>query len=376
MRAQLFETRTGKPLVELEPSSWSYDTGILAADKVSLDIPAYTARALSMDMRELLTARKYSVALVDDAVEDQRLVPASGSIEDVQAGQDDDGKDRWAVTCYGPERVLSLAARVRMFPGWPLVHPTTLLPTGAFDVSLSGLEYGTIMKRLLQEAAKFPGGQLPLDFEPDRVGTRERNYAAIDGKSVTEALDDLADLMGGVEYDFQPRISDANAISYKFATGTDATRIVVGPASGQLWNLGGDQQDVRGWERRVNPGSVVTDSIFSGGKEDDAVLFARSSSSELIDAGWPRAELWDTSHSSVSELSTLQSWSDAALGGVTETVKLEVRHSVARQLRHGDVVVLAALGHWDMPDGESWWRVLSVGRKSDSADWMQVDLVR
>ena len=376
MRAQVFETRTGNPVVEFEATTWSYDTGILATDEVKLAIPAYTERAQTMDMRELLTARKYSVALVDDEVEDARLVPASGSIEDVEAGQNDDGKDRWAVTCYGPERVLSVGARIRLFPGWPLVHPTTLLPTGAFDVTISGVEYGTIMKRLLVEAAKFPGGQLPLDFEPDRPGTRERTYEAVEGKKLVDALDDLADLIGGVEYDFRPYILDTNHVRYRFATATDADRILVGPASGQLWNLGGEQQDVRGWSRRMNPGSVVTDAVFSGGKDEDAVLMARASSSELIDQGWPRAELWDSSHSSVSVLETLQGWADGALGGVTETAKLEVRYELARLLRHGDVVVLDAQGHWDMPDGESWWRVLSVGRSSDAPDWLKVSLVR
>ena len=376
MRALVVETRTGDYVGEVQMSSWSYDTGILAQDKVTLEIPAYTRRARTTDMRDLLTPRKHSIALVDDSVAGQRRVPAAGSIEELQAGQDDDGKDRWSLTCYGPERAVQMGAKVRLFPGWPLVHPTTGLPTTEFDVSFSGIEYGTMMKRLLVEAMKFPGGQLPIEFEPDRAGTRVKNYAAIDGKNVLEAIDDLADLIGGVEYDFQPSILDDDTLRYRMVTGTDAVGMVVGPASGHLWNLGGEQQDVRGWERRVNPGSVVTDAMFTGGKEDDRVMIARASSSELIDQGWPRAELWDSSHSSVSEQDALQGWADAALGGVTETAKLEVRNSVARLLRHGDVVALDAQGHWDMPDGETWWRVLSVGRKSDSADWLQVSLVR
>lgn len=376
MRAQVFETRTGKPVIEFEPSSWEYDTGILATDKVDLTLPAYTARAKSMDMRELLTARKYSVALVDDEVEGDRRVPAAGTIEDVQAGQDDDGKDRWSITCYGPERVLSVAARIRMFPGWPLVHATTGIPTGAFDVSISGVEYGTIMKRLIVEAMKFPGGSLPIDFEADRVGTRVWNREAIDGKRVDEALDDLADLMNGVEYDFRPYILDDNSVRYRFVTGTDAQRVVVGDASGHLWNLGGDRQDVSGWERSLAAGAAISDAIFTGGKDDDRVLMARASSSELIDAGFPRSETWDSSHSSVSEIVTLQSWADAALGAPTERVKFNVRNSVAQLLRHGDVAILDSNGHWDMPDGETFWRVLSVGRKSDSPDWLKIDLVR
>lgn len=375
MRVHLFETRTGAHLNDMEGVEWKYDTGILAADKITLTIPAYTEFAKSVDMRDLLTVRKRSVALVDDGVAGVRGVPAAGSIESVKAGQDDDGRNVWEVTCYGPERVIDRGARVRLFPGWPLLD-SARRPTTTYDVSVSGVEYGTIMKRLVSEAMKFPGGGLPIDFELDRVGTRVRSYSAINGKKVMEALDDLADLLGGVEYDFQPSILENDAIRFLLATGTDSARIVAGAGAVHLWNIGGRRPDTRGWVRNVNPGSVVTDAIFAGGKEDDEVLLARASSPELVDDGWPRAELWDNSHSSVTEESTLQAWADGALSGATETVSLEVRYEVARTLRHGEIVVIDSLGHWDMPNGETHWRVLSVGRGSDDPEWLKVNLVR
>lgn len=376
MRALIYLTRTGEPVVELTPTSWGYDTGILATDKVTLDIPAYTARSKSLDMRKLLTPRKYSIALVDDLVRGHRVVPAAGSIEDIDASEDDNGINTWSLTCYGPERAIENGAKIRKFPGWPLVSGSTRKPTGTYDLTISGVQYGTIMKRLLLEAAKFPGGALPLDYEADRSGSRTRTYDAIDGRSVLDALDELSELVGGVEYDFQPYIDEFDKIRFRFVTGTDAARVITSPASGQVWNLGGNRQDVRGWVRRINPGSVATDAIFTGGKDDDSVMIAQSSSPTLIDDGWPRAERWDASHSSVSVQSTLQGWADGALGGVTETAKLEVRTKVARLVRHGDIVQIAAKGHWDMPDGETMWRILSVGRKSDSEDWMQISLVR
>lgn len=374
MRALLFETRTGEFLDELELLSWQYSTGILAADKVTVSVPAYTERAHSTAMRELLLARRHSVALVDDANRSAIEVPAAGSIESVDAEQDDDGRNRWELVCFGPERVLSRAARVRKFPGWPLIDSEGL-PTGAHDLTLAGLEYGTIMKRLVQEAMKFPGGSLPIDFEADRLGTRQRTYEAIDGKELVEALDDLADLQGGVEYDFQPKLTASGDVRFHFATGTDADRIVAGPRV-HSWSIGGRLQQIRGWRRQLTAGTAATDAVFTGGKTDDRVLMARASSSALIDSGWPRVEVWDASHSSVSEQSTLQSWADSALGAGSERVSFQIRHTAAPGLRHGDLVELSARGHWDMPDGETDWRVLSVERKSDAPDWLDIQLVR
>ncbi len=372
MRALLFETRTGAPVIDLERTAWSCDTGILAPDKLDLTIPTYTSRSRSMDMRDLLTPYRHSIALIDETVEDDPVVAAAGPIVQTATAQDDDGKDTWKITCYGPERLLE-ARHIRAHPGWPLLNAQGI-PTGAYDMNLTGLQYGTIMKRLVQETEKWPGGELPIIYELDRAGTRERTYAAVDGKPVADALDELADVENGVEYDFHPGINDADEISWLFQTGTDTGRIIAGPRE-PVWNLGGVAQDVRGYQRTLSPAEVATDAYFTGGKNGDRVMIARAVDPTLIDAGWPRVEVWDSSHSSVSIQSTLQGWADGRLGGPTERIRFDVRREQAHRLRHGDHVMLQAQGHWDMPDGETWWRVLSVSRKSSAPEWVGVQLV-
>lgn len=372
MRALLFETRTGNPVVDLECTAWSCDTGILAPDKIDLTVPAYTRRARAMDMRGLLTPFKYSVALVDETVRGDRVVVAAGPIVQVVTNQDDDGSGTWKVMCYGPERLLEYR-HVRLHPGWPLVD-TLGLPTGTYDMNFTGLEYGTIMKRLVAESEKWVGGDLPIMFEADRAGTRERNFAAIDGKPVTDALDEIADLENGVEYDFHPVINDVDEVSWVFRTGTDTVRTISG-ALVPVWNLGGVAQDVRGYERTLSPDAVATGTVFTGGKDNDRVMVAAATDSTLTDDGWPRVEVWDSSHSSVSVQDTLQGWADGRLSGPTERVKFDVHRDQAHRLRHGDQVMLQAQGHWDMPDGETWWRVLSVSRSSSTPDWVGVQLV-
>lgn len=373
MRALLFETVTGNPVMDLERTAWSFDTGILAPDKLDITVPAYTRWARSLDLRSLLVKDKHSIALVDESVEGVRQVVAAGPIVAATPREDPDGNHTYQVGCRGIERLLEWR-QVRLFPGWPLLGSDGK-PTGAYDQIFENLSYGTIMKRLISESEKFPGGDLPIVFEPDRSGVHERNnYAAVDGKQVLEAIDQLADLADGVEYDFQPMIDEFDHISYLFVTGTDTDRIISGDIE-RVWNLGGVQPDIRGYERTPEAAPYVTDTVFSGGKDDDKLLLARGQDHTLFGDGLPRAELWDTSHSTVSVQSTLQSWADGALGGLPDRISFEVRAQHAYGVRHGDLGEIASQGHWDLPNGEYPVRVLSRGRKSSDPDWVQIKLV-
>lgn len=372
MRAILFETMTGNPIVEsMEFVTCKTDTGILAADKVTIRVPEYTPVAGTLDLRKLLLPMRVGVAVQDD---DGR-VPAAGILTaDPVASEDEDGNNGYDLTCYGPQKLMA-DWFVRMFPGWPLVNGDGI-PTGAFDTRIEGVEYGTMMKRLIVEAMKFPGGDLPLVFEPDRIGTRQKGWEAIDGKSVLSAIDDIADLINGVEYEFVPRVADDFSVSWEFVTATDAVREISRPSSA-VWRLGGDYPDLRGYERTTSADELVTEATFSGGKDEDRVLLARSLNAELVAAGFPRREEWDSSHSSVSDLSTLQGWADqaAAIGaGFIETLKFEVRAELAVGLRHGDWCQIESLDHWDMPDGVYDRRIISVGRDADS-DWVAISCI-
>lgn len=373
MRALLFETVTGKPLVDLEMTAWSYDTGILAPDKLDVTVPAYTQRSKSMDMKSLLVRDKHSIALVDKSVQGQRLVVAAGPIALPTPQEDVDGNHTYKVACRGVERLLDWR-HVRLFPGWPLIGSDGK-PTGAFDQSFENLSYGTIMKHLVMESEKFPGGDLPIIYEADRAGVHERNsYHADEGKSVLEVMDQLADLGDGVEYDFQPQIDEFDNITYRLITGTDSARVISGNAS-PVWNLGGARPDVRGYERDPDADPYFTDTVFSGGKDGDTVMLARAQDHTMIDDGYPRAELWDTSHSTVAIQDTLQSWADGGLGSMPDRISFESLATHAYGVRHGDVGELAAQGHWDLQDGLYPVRVLSVGRKSSDPDWVQIHLV-
>lgn len=371
MRAIIFESTTGNAVDELEFTSCETDTGILASDKITIDIPGYTPKAATMDLRKLLTPLKYGVAV---QTPDGR-VPAAGIITaPPEASDDADGNHSYSITCYGPEKIIA-GWSVRKYPGWPLVG-VDRKPTGLYDVNITGVQYGTMMKMLIQEAMKFSGAELPLFFEPSRAGTRQKSWEAIAGKSVMSAIDDIADLLGGVEYDFVPRIGSNDQVSWEFVTATDAIK-EISSAVTATWRLGGVSPDLKNFRRSSDPSSIVTEAVFSGGKEDDEVMLARSQNSGLVDAGFPRKELWDSSHSSVSEQDTLQGWADGSVtvgSGVIEEISFDVKADKAVGLRHGDLCQIQSKGHWDMPDGVYDRRILSVVRKDDS-EWVSIQVI-
>lgn len=367
-RILLFETRTGNPIQEVDFVDEKWDTGILAADKLSFKIPAYTERSRNMGLRQTLQPRKVGAILQED---DGRTPVAGFLTAPPRAATSDDGLNSYEVTFYGPEKIIEDWG-IRMYPGWPLVGADKM-PTGAYDTRIEGVEYGTMMKRLIVEAMKFPGAELPLVFEPDRAGTRQNGWEAIDGKSVMEAIDDLAEYINGVEYDFVPRVDDLDQVSFEFRTGTDAIREISSAASA-TWRLGGEFPSIRGYERETSGDGLVDEAIFTGGKGDDGVVIERATTSVMIDQGFPRREVWDSSHSSVSDEATLRYWAEQAIAagsGPVEFLTFEVLASKAVGLRHGDYCVIDSLDHWDMPDGEYERRILSVGSGA-SDDWRKI----
>ncbi len=373
MRALIHETRTGHPVVDLEVSAWDYDIGILAPDKLGGTVPAYTPRAISMDLLELLTPYKYSLALIDESVEGQLVVRASGPITSRPPQDDEDGSTSFKVTARGPE-ILFDYWHIRKYPGWPLLGSDGK-PNGTYDLAFTGLSLGTIVKRLVQERARWAGNELPIVYEPDRAGSREyTRHEAVEGKPLLEALDQIGERSDGVEWAMIPEIDELDRITYRLVTGADGDQIIIG-ADHLTWNVGGAMPDVRGLEPNDLVGEAATDAIFHAGKGDDRVLLARSSNPTLVDSGWPRLEVWDSSHSSVTEQATLQAWADGRVTGVATRPSFDVRAARAHGVRSGDMVQIASQGHWYWPDGVEPRRVLSVSQSSSDPDWIGVQLM-
>lgn len=84
----------------------------------------------------------------------------------------------------------------------------------------SGLSLRTIAKRVVQQAISHPGAALPIDFEPDIIGTHEREYPGSDGMRVSQALTNLTNVDGGPDIAFRPKMAeDRRHVRWELLTG-------------------------------------------------------------------------------------------------------------------------------------------------------------
>lgn len=363
MRALLHETSTGEPVTEFEVLSASWASGICRPDEVSLVTPGYTGR----DLYQYMVPRKFCLTLL----EDDGRVRGSGLLGIPEGTTDQDGMHRVVFPGRGIETYFDRRF-ILPYPYWPLVDSAGY-PVKARDTRITGVEYGTMMKRIYQQALTHPGASLPVAWEPDRRGTREKEWAAVDGKPVQEAVEDISNLLGGVEWDWVPVVDDADRLTFAFITGADADTEITS-SFWHTWQTGGTEPDARGLSVKVSPEFMASTAIFTGGKDDDRVMVARATSQAIVNAGVPPIEVWDSSHSSVSEQSTLNGWAGKAIAEGQAPVQywsFEVRADRALGLRHGDWCTVEVADHWLVPDGSYTRRVVEVSGNADSA-WLGV----
>ncbi|PRI10913.1 hypothetical protein [Leucobacter massiliensis] len=363
MRALLHETTTGEMVTELDFSAITWSTGVCRADEAAVTIPGYTGRS----WWQFMVPRKYAVSVS----EDDGRVRAAGILSIPEGDTDRDGTHHVVFPFRGPESIFD-RRYVLPYPYWPLVDADGL-PIASRDTRVSGVEYGTMMKRLIQQALSHPGGQLPVSFEADRSGTREKSWTAVSGKPVQDAIEDISELEGGVEWDWVPSVDENDRLRWTFVTATDTARELVS-AFWHTWQSGGAEPDIKDLNAKISPEFLTQTAIFTGGKDDDRVLVGRATGTSLIEAGVPLSEVWDSSHSSVSEQATLDAWARRRLEDGASPIQywsFAVRAERADGLRHGDWCTIEVTDHWLIPDGSYPRRILEVSGSHDN-DWYGV----
>ncbi len=180
-------------------------------------------------------------------------------------------------------------------------------PPGNWVLTANG-SYSDLIRALIVETEKW--GALPITPAAATGGDKTRTWDSWDLATVADRISDIGDLDAGPEWRFDPQLSTSWVLSFNQVTSADAGEIVdntwvwnaVVPASGVV--LGDEDAD----------GSDMASACYmTGGKDDDTLLIAHSIGTALTGAGWPLLQVADTSHSTVSVLSTLQSYSAATV---------------------------------------------------------------
>lgn len=360
MLVLLHETVTGEFVAELPFAKASWSSGVCTADEGTVNIPGYTGQ----EWWQFFIPKKYTVSISVDGV-----VKAAGLLGIPEGQTDDDGNHVVVFPFKGLEDHFD-RRYVLPYPYWPLVNAQGL-PIPARNTRITGVDYGTMIKRLYVQAMSHPGGALPVVLQPDRPGTREKEWQATAGKQVQAAVDDVSGLLGGVEWDWVPNVDEIGNLTWSLVTATDAVQEVTSDTL-HLWTSGGDFPDIGELDVKVSPEFMCSTAIFAGGKEDDSEMFARATSGALAAVGVPLMEVWDSSHSSVSVQATLDGWAKQAHDDGQAPVQywsMRVRADRAGGLRHGDWCLLDVKDHWLLPDGEYRRRILQVSG-SDDSQWL------
>jgi hypothetical protein len=152
----------------------------------------------------------------------------------------------------------------------------TSLPIGK-DTALLNYSYGTIAKRLVQQAQSWTSGSVPIVFESDVLGDYVRNYAGEDLKNLGEALDQLSGVINGPDIAFRPRITvDGSHLEWVMMTGVPLSS----PGAPHVFDMTVPGAAVRGAKRVRDGSAIVTDNYQTGSvpadDSDAKALMAKS----------------------------------------------------------------------------------------------------
>lgn len=306
VRAFLFGFRGGRQITEFDPLSVTWRAALNEPDQVEVTINLNDSMEGRRDWSNLATAWKHGIAVdVDGRVYGGPIVPSdldddSGTLT-VTAG----GFERWLATrSVLPVRVLTDG----------ITNPSVLtrpggMPDTSLDTILDGYDYGTIGKKIVQQAVAWPGcTDLPIVFQTDRFGIRRREYPAIDRMPVAEALTNLSNVENGPDFRFQLGWASDNSFAWAMTSGTEA-RPQLYAAEPFVWEVGQGS----GLTVKRDPTHMGSVSWSEGGRSDDVVLSRMMYDRTLIDLGYPLMELETDASSSTTLVETLDAWNASTL---------------------------------------------------------------
>ena len=327
MQVRLFRTTDGAPVegnnvVPVSEVSWKL--GYNEADDIELKMPA-SRELLRFGARQKMRPWRTLAAVVDDG----GYVIAAGPILRRKWTPDElTVKVGGGWSLFEKRLVLNRALRTGWVDGELLVDEDN--PAGPFVLQFAGMTLGGIGAGLVREALQW--GPLAVDSPVSEAGTQVRTYYGWDFATVSERLEDLSKVIGGPFIRFEPYLRSDGFLRFRYVA--DQGGEVVHTVATGMEQAGGVIDDID-----EDGDNMATQAYMVGGKEDDVALVARSSSPVLVDEGWPVMQVADTSHSTVSQMSTLVGYGEQIVADGSsnpESTRLKLRRS--RQVRPGDVL--------------------------------------
>lgn len=361
---EVFDTLTGAYLMRLPASSWSWKEQVNAPGSLSVTVP-FTEDTRGMHLRVDTAPWRTILALVSAG----RIIHAGP----VFKRDWDAAKQVLTLDCGGFQdllkRRLVLPAALRGFTSATLEGSENGLPKD-WTLNLAG-SLRNIMRALVLEAKKW--GNLPCSVPPpDSSGWNQRSYLGADLATVATRIDDLANVLGGPEYRFTPRLIDGGQrINFLLEMGNP--ELVTGRHS---WDQRRALTPVTDVKVSEDAAEIGTDIWAKAGGQADKILMARSHDTTLERAGWPLLQLADSTHSTVKELDTLKGYAQAGTQSASQSLEAisfkaarwdETGRAFADLVRVGDHL---ALQLEDEYLGSKRYRLKVLELSGDASEWI------
>jgi hypothetical protein len=298
----IFDTLSGRTLQEFTPQSGTWSERGNEAEQISVTIPLSDPDLAGMDWRNLATEWKSSIAVEEHGrFYGGPILPHDWANNKLELNLT--ARGIW--TYFDHRHVLPSSAATQS------LVLSSGMPNTALDTNLSGLDLGTIVKRLVQRACAWSGAALPIIYMPDRAGTRGKTYAALDFKKVGSAITDITNLVGGPDVRFR-LVRDGLYFSWMLETGTENEPRLQSPSIFD-WDFGAEDLAADELTVKTDPSYMADIAWATGGRNADVSLVSRASTTKLRAAGYPLLETLDSSHSDVVEQETLNSYTAETL---------------------------------------------------------------
>lgn len=294
VRCYVFETMTGDLVTEVSPSGLRWSESANQAETVTPTFDLITTTEGSRDWRSLGAAWKHSIAVdVNGRVLGGPIMPHDF----------DDAGGTLGLTARGGRLLFT---RRSVLPPAAMPPRSLLLPNGEPDTSLdstwTGLDLGTIAKKIGVQACAWPGGSIPIVWPADRAGTHERTYSAVDRKKVDPAWADLSNVRNGPDIRMRLQWNGPKAFQWVFETGTQEQPRLQG-SDVFAWEIGQGS----GLKVQTDPTQMGSLAWAQGGRANDTTLVRGLYDPTLIDHGYPLLELESDVSVNTVEESTLDS---------------------------------------------------------------------
>jgi hypothetical protein len=189
-----------------------------------------------------------------------------------------------------------------------------------------------IARALVQQAQSWTGGNVPVLLPAEIAGDQEREYRGVDVARVGERLAQLTQALGGPDIRFTPRwTSDRLGVEWVMEIGTPTEPLLFSQLEPVFYS-GVKKQSVTKLRKKTNGTQLASQAFGPGGAADDKALVSVSTDSTLLDAGFALYDTVDQTRSTVSDLATLQDYSDElVLRGRTPTEEWSFTHNLSRR---------------------------------------------